>query len=131
MERQMNKKEQAAFKLLLKIAERQQHIIEKLAQTVAENPAPKPGGTDPNVEFLMRAIPVAAANAGINNVIVTKVDTHPTVSSGGGATMATTYMVHMTGVPAKMGDTFKKVWDTQLSTQKPELVGKVGFVFAS
>lgn len=117
---------------LLKIAKNQQKIITKLAQTVAENPsgdmsqAPQ---QDPNIEYLIGAIPVAAVNAGINNVVVTKVDKHPSAPASSGGTMAETYLAHIKANPGKHGEAFKQTWEKQLATQKPDLVGRVGFIF--
>jgi hypothetical protein len=131
----LNKEEQLLAKLL-KIAEKQQKAIEKIAQTVAENPSgelavPGPHPTqDPTIEYLMRAIPTAAANVGINNVVVMKVDKHPSALSDSGATMEDTYVAQIKGIPGKLGDTFKQTWDKQLAAQKPDLVGRVGFFFA-
>jgi hypothetical protein len=114
----MNEKQ--AIDLLIKIAERQQEIIKRLAAIV---------GMDPNIEYLMSAIPTAAANAGINNVVVTKVEPKPGGTSDSGAQMESGYVAYIRGVPPKAGDTFKHVWDKQLAAQKPDLVGKVSFIF--
>jgi hypothetical protein len=117
---------------LLKIAENQQKIIAKLAQTVAENPSGSvsaPPQQDPNIEYIMSGIPVAAANSGINNVVVMKVDKHPSAPSDSGGVMAETYMAHIKANPGKYGDAFKQTWEKQLATQKPDLVGRVGFIF--
>lgn len=127
----MSNKEEQILAKLLKIAVKQQQAIEKIAQTVAENPSGDAATVrqDPEIEYLMRAIPVAAANIGINNVVVIKVDKHPSALSDSGATMADTYVAQIKGVPGKLGDTFKQTWDKQLATQKPDLVGRVGFFF--
>lgn len=117
---------------LLKIAQNQQKIITKLAQTIAENPSGNvstPPQQDPNIEYIMSGIPVAAVNAGITNVVVTKVDKHPSASSDSGATMNETYMAHIQANPGKHGEAFKQIWEKQLATQKPDLVGRVGFIF--
>lgn len=128
----MNNKEKLVISKLLKIAENQQKIIQRLAQTVAENPsgdlASSPQG-DPTIAYLMGAIPVAAANAGINNVVVTKVDKHKSAPTGSGAVMADTYTAQIQGITGKQGDLFKQMWDKQLAAQKPDLVGRVGFFF--
>jgi hypothetical protein len=129
----MNNKEKQVVLALLKIAEKQQRIIKKLAQTVAENPSgelstvTKPQ-TDPNVDFIMTAIPAAAVNAGINNVVVTKVDTNKSAPTGSGY-MSQTYLAHIMANPGKRGDAFKQLWEKQLATQRPDLVGRVGFIF--
>lgn len=118
----MNKEKQALNKLL-KIAENQQKIIEKLALMIDH---PK---EDKTIEYLMSAIPVAAANAGINNVVVSKVDKHQGGTTGAGAVMPETYTAQINGISGKQGESFKATWDKQLATQKPDLVGRVGFFF--
>jgi hypothetical protein len=117
----MNEKQ--ALDLLIKIATKQQQIIEKLAQTTnsisdEDRPwyLPKPPETDPVVVYLMKYIPVAAANAGISGVMVTNVD------------ITNNYVAHVKGIPPKLGGLFRKVWDKQLATQKPELVGRVSLI---
>lgn len=109
---------------LIKIAETQQKVIQKLAAMVDEHPK-----EDPEIAYLMSAIPVAAANAGINNVVVTKVDKHKSAPTGSGAVMADTYTAQIQGISGKQGDLFKQTWDKQLAAQKPDLVGRVGFFF--
>jgi hypothetical protein len=128
----VNNKEKLVISKLLKIAENQQKIIMKLAQGVTENPsegAPASPQTDPNIAYLMGAIPVAAANAGINNVVVTKVDKHDSAPTDTGAVMSDTYTAQIQGITGKQGDLFKQTWDKQLAAQKPDLVGRVGFFF--
>jgi hypothetical protein len=130
-------KEDLILRQLVKIADKQQKIIQKLAQTVAENPSgdmnitPPAPMQDPNIEYLMGAIPVAAANVGINNVVVISVDKQPSAQPNSGATMDDTYIAQIKGIPTKQGNTFKQVWDKQLATQKPDLVGRVGFAFVN
>lgn len=84
---------------------------------------------DPVIEYLMRAIPTAAANVGINNVVVTKVDKHDG-QSGDNVATPSTYTAQITGISGKQGDIFKQSWDKQLAAQKPDLVGRVSFFFA-
>lgn len=133
----MSNKEEQILTKLLKIAGNHQKVIEKLAQTVAENPSgdlavPGPSPVqDPQIEYLMRAIPVAAANVGINNVVVMRVDKHPSAPSDSGVTMEDTYVAQIKGIHGKLGDIFKQAWDKQLAAQKPDLVGRVGFFFAN
>lgn len=86
-------------------------------------------GMDPNIEYLLSAIPTAAANAGINNVVVSKVEPAPGGTSGSGAHMEAGYTAFIRGVPGKAGDMFKNTWDKQLAAQKPDLVGRVSFIF--
>jgi hypothetical protein len=131
----MNNKEKRAIAKLVKIAKNQQKIIHKLAQDMTGNistqlsaPA-SPPQQDPNVEYLMRAIPTAAANAGINNVVVIKVDKQPSATTNFGAVMDDTYTTQVRGIPNKQRNIFKQVWDKQVSIQKPDLVGKVSFFY--
>jgi DNA-binding ferritin-like protein len=84
--------------------------------------------TDPVIEYLMRAIPVAAANANINNVVVSKVEVIPSASVGK-VQLEDTYMAYIVGIPAQQAQTFKNTWDKQLAAQKPNLIGHVGFSF--
>lgn len=98
--------------------------IRKSAVPTGSPPVPQ---IDPIQEYLMRAIPLAAASAGINNVIVSKVEVHKGATTGSGAVMDNTYTAYVSGIPPQAGESFKKAWDKQLATQKPDLVGRVGF----
>jgi peptide deformylase len=128
-------KEDLILRQLVKIADKQQKIIQKLAQTVAENPSgdmnitPPAPMQDPNIEYLMGAIPVAATNVGINNVVVVSVEKQPGAQSNSGAIMDNSYMAQIKGIPVKQSNSFKQEWDKQLTAQKPDLVGHVGFYF--
>jgi hypothetical protein len=114
----MNEKQ--AIDLLIKIAERQQTIIRRLAVM---------SGQDPNVEYLLGAIPIAAANAGVNNVVVYRVEPKPGGTSDSGAQMDAGYIAFVRNVPEKARETFIRVWDKQLATQKPDLTGRVNITF--
>jgi hypothetical protein len=77
----------------------------------------------------MGAIPVAATNVGINNVVVVSVEKQPGAQSNSGAIMDNSYMAQIKGIPVKQSNSFKQEWDKQLTAQKPDLVGHVGFYF--
>lgn len=100
---------------LLKIASNQQKIIEKLAQAI------QPTVVDPLALYLKKGLAqVAGLNMGLNDVNVLEVDKTP----------EGTYMMHITGVPVPKRQNFVQVMMKQLTTQKPELEGKVGYIFA-
>lgn len=106
-------KETLIIKKLLKIAQSQQKILAKLAQTIQ----------DPNVEYLKRAAGDALMNSGINAhyFVTSKAGTSIDTPSGNKAETATEYTVTVSGAPSdnalrqKFMDTLK----TQIKTQKP------------
>jgi DNA-binding ferritin-like protein len=87
----------------------------------------EPPHQDETIKYLIGAIPIAAANVGINNVVVSRVEKHPAVQTGA-AQIDDTYTAFVTGIPPKQAESFKKSWDKQLAAQKPDLVGRVGFI---
>lgn len=131
---------------LVQIAEKQQEALEKLTKALEKKTTHKrrglleriatmrdtgsnPGAHPANnkvYEFLMHAIPAVAKALGINNVVVSKIDTQP-AQTNGNVRMDETHAATIVGIPPKMGDEFKKAWDKQLATQKPDLVGRVSF----
>jgi hypothetical protein len=113
---------------LIKIANNQQKIIEKLAQQVA----------DPNVEYLRRAVQQACANSGF------KARTFNVTTTGGGSgtpdlnhpvtTTPIGYIVSMEGSPKDnaLRQHFVDVLKKQVSTQKadqPDLVDNLTVLF--
>lgn len=104
----MNQKEANIIAKLIKIAENQQKIIQKLAQEV-----------DPMVAYLGRAAATAIANAMTSG--------SPTVNADGSGN----YTVIMANTPedneirTKVKDQFYRM----IETQKPELTGKVNLQF--
>lgn len=105
---------------LLKIAENQQKVIQKLAQSLQ----------DPNVAYLQRAWQTATVNSGVPQSATPEVTVNPG-SFQGNIQVGETYTVNATGVPQsnvlrqKLIDTFK----TQVKAQKPNLDGKVSVMF--
>jgi hypothetical protein len=89
---------------IVRLADKFQKKITKMAQ--AQMP--------PMTDYLLRAVPLAAANAGVNSVIVTRVDPQPN-----GA-----YTVYA-NVPADKKAAVQMSMDKLFKAQKPELVGKV------
>jgi hypothetical protein len=112
--------EKRALDLLIKIATKQQNIIEKIAEKLST-------ANDPMMSYLVTAIPNAAVLAGLHNATVTRIEPKPSVKTDAGVQEGG-YMVTISGIPANMGQKFKEVWDSFLAANKPELVGKVSFI---
>ena len=114
----MNDKEKLIIGKLLKIAENQQKILQRLAQTQVH---------DPIIDYINnRLIAVVAANMHIPNVLA-----NTTKQEGAGPMAGSNmdyspklpdqYYSHITGVPLQQQSAFSKATMTQLKMQKPEV----------
>lgn len=114
----MNDKEKLIIGKLLKIAENQQKILQRLAQTQVH---------DPIIDYINnRLIAVVAANMGIPNVLAntTKQEGTPPAASSNGIfnpQQPSTYVSNITGVPTDKQQAFSKATMAQLNAQKPEV----------
>lgn len=106
---------------LLKVAESQQKILQKLAQIAVQ---------DPNIDYLKRAWQTAAVNSGAGQSVTPTIEATPGRTEGD-VHIGETYTVYAADVPAN-NDLRRKLLDTfkaQIKSQKPDLDGKVGVIF--
>ena len=84
---------------------------------------------DPKIEYIRKTIQIVATKLGINNITVSDIDKHSGTNSGSGIVIEETYTAHIIGMPPKKGMMFLQAWEKQLASQKPNMVGHVGFIF--
>lgn len=123
-------KEKLILSKLLKIAENQQKILERLAQT-----APPDERRDENIDHITHnLVPIVASNLGLQGVTVT-VDIQPGVPSGGSATgsfvaeQPHTYYAKISGVPKPKEKQFADSMVKMIQLQKPELAKMFSYTF--
>lgn len=123
-------KEKLILSKLLKIAENQQKILQKLAQV-----APPEEKRDENIDYIThQLVPITASNLGLQGVTAV-VDVLPSTPSGGSATgsfveeQPHTYYAKISGVPKPKEKIFADAMVRQLTAQKPELVKIFSYSF--
>lgn len=104
----MSTKNQAIIERLVKIASKQQKILERLAQQ-----------QDPNIAYLQQAASVAAANSNINLTVPRDVQVT------GSAAQYRVSVIVPAGTSNEEMDLFKRQYLNQIKVQKPQLAGKV------
>jgi hypothetical protein len=119
----MDSKDKAIIEKLFKVAQKQQDILVKIAQTIQED-------VESNKKYLSNAWMTAALNSGIPGISPESIDYTPggPDSNNPNIVISSTYTV--TGViPALSRELFKTNFEKQIASQKPELDGRVGMIF--
>lgn len=111
---------------LLKIAQNQQKILEKLAQTAP--PTNQMEDVEGTKKYLSSVWQTAGLNAGVVQMSNPFVTYTPGSKSESGAMMEGGYMVRGP-IPAAQRQKFQDTFNRQLQTQKPELQGRVSTMF--
>jgi hypothetical protein len=122
----MNEKE--IILKLLAIASKQQKVIHKLAQSSPLAMA----GSDPNEDYLKRAVDTAAANAGVKTPISAIIRAYAG-DKNNNTNIEGTYTVIISGmsqVDNALKQNFINTYKNQIKSQKPDLDGKVSVLFA-
>jgi hypothetical protein len=121
----MNEKE--IITKLLAIATKQQKVIHRLAQAAPLAMV----GSDPNEDYLRRAVDAAATNAGVKTPVSAFVKANAS-SQAGATTTEATYTVMVSGmsqVDNALKQKFIDTYKNQIKSQKPDLDGKVSVLF--
>lgn len=119
----MSSKDQLILEKLLKLAEKQQKVLTKLAQAVQED-------IEANKQWLSSAWNIAAVNSGVVGSSPESIEYVPggTDPNKPNVTISSTYTV--TGVvPVNAREQFKRNFERHIATAKPELDGRVGMIF--
>lgn len=138
----MNQKEKLIINKLFKLAESQQKVIQKLAQTIGaaslnspkavddlQNTNPKMS-SEQVLNYLKSTWTTAAVNSGVGKSSTPEIEFTPGRSEGN-VQIGENYTVFANDVPNN-NDMRKKLIDTfkaQIKSQKPELDGKIGIIF--
>jgi hypothetical protein len=122
----MNEKE--VITKLLAIAIKQQKVIHRLAQAAPLAMV----GSDPNEDYLRKAVSAAATNAGVRTPISAFVKSYAGDQKNN-TNVEGTYTVIISGMEQAdnaLKQNFIKTYQNQIKSQKPDLDGKVSVLFA-
>jgi hypothetical protein len=122
----MNEKE--IITKLLAIATKQQKVIHRLAQAAPSAMV----GSDPNEDYLRRAVNAAATNAGVKTPVSAFVKAYAGDQKNN-TNIEGTYTVIVSGMSQAdnaLKQNFINTYKNQIKSQKPDLDGKVSVLFA-